>query len=256
MNIAIINADSIFWTADKNIRLVNFNFILSKIYNISKPDQIYLVGGFEPNDPFNETLKEIIQANMDKPIIPVPSTNAIDGHHNPESILIDLLYRGALSQEDVMTTRFTVVSADAASIRAARFLAKKGLIEPVSYILSDSLENFDEAARRVDVKDTISLKAENRSSEDKFVIRNILELVKKDAEKEIPFYNTASVLIGKCKSFFSFSPMNTRTMMLSLIHNGYLKRQKFTNRSGEQRNGIVLGEKAESMLSELSPAKE
>ena len=76
MNIALINADSIFWEADKNIRTVDFRSIFSKIEKIFTPDQIYLIGGLEETDPFNESLKDILRANDKKPIIPVSSITA------------------------------------------------------------------------------------------------------------------------------------------------------------------------------------
>ena len=248
MNITIINADSIFWAADKNIRLVNFDYIFEQVYDISTPDQIYLVGGFESNDPFNEVLKEIVRDNSDKPIIPVSSTNSMDGHHNPEAKIVDLLCRGTLSQDDMMTTRFTIVSADASSIHLARFLAKRGLIEPAAFILSDALVGFDEAAQLADIKHTISLKAESRTMTDLFAISKIMNLVKSDMEKEVPFYNTVSVLINKCKSYFSLPQSSTRLITLSLIHHGFLGRCRFTARTGEQRNGVILGEKAQEMF--------
>lgn len=251
MNIAIINADSIFWEADKNIRLVDFRYIFEQIYEIQKPDQIYLIGGFEQKDPFNEALKEIMQQNADRPIISVPSVNPLDGHHNPEAALIDLLYRGTLAQESPMSTTFTIVSANASSIRPARYLEKRGLIEPVAFILADTLENFSTAAQLADIRESISLRPESRTATDNIAIEQILKLVKNNTEKENPFYNTVSVLIGKCKSYFSMSPMDTRLITLSLIHHKYLDRKKFINKAGEQRIGLVLGEKATELLEQF-----
>lgn len=254
MNITLINADSIFWEADKNLRLVNFNHILDKVNKVCTPDQIYFIGGLEAKDPFNESLKDIIQKCQAKgiEIAPVSSITKIDKHHNPELVMLDILFRGVLMQKARKSNTFTIVSTDASSVRSANFLADKGLITPVNYILSDCIADMSEIyAQNVVVKDTISLKAEDKTIEDKLAIRAIMEQIQHDAKKDTPYLNTTSILTHKCQSACGISPIMTRPLILSLIHHGYLTRQKFVS-NGIERTGIVLGEKANEIFAALN----
>jgi len=246
MNITLINADSIFWEADKNIRAVDFKNIIAKVYEISTPDQIYLIGGLESTDPFNESLKDIIRENEGRPIIPVSSITKVSNHHNPEFIMMDLLYRGVLSQNYPQSNNFVVVSADASTVRSASFLAGNKLINPVEYILPDCMENMDLISQKVIVRDTFSLKPENKGVVERMAVGAIRDIIKADSSKEKPFLNTTAALIRKCKDSYGLNPVVIRPFLLSLIHNGYLARQKFVANSNEgpvQRTGIVFGEK-------------
>lgn len=258
MNIVLINADSIFWEADKNIRTVDFKNLMAKIDEISVPDQIYLVGGLEATDPFNESLKDILRENAGKPIIPVSSITKVSNRHNPEFVLMDLLYRGVLSQTQPQSNNFVVVSAEASSVRSASFLAGNKLIKPVEYILPDCIENMDLISQKVVVRDTFSLKPENKGVVERVAIKAIRDIIHRDSAKEQPFLNTAAFLIRKCKDSYGLSPTIIRPFLLSLIHNGYLVRQKFTVNAKEglvQRTGILFGEKNMAELLPPSAAK-
>ena len=255
MNIALINADSIFWEADKNLRVVNFEHIMAKLNNVAVPDQTYFIGGLEDRDPFNESLKDIVQKCRDRgmEIAPVSSITQVDKHHNPELVLLDLLYRGVFLQSARMGNNFTIVSADASSVRSASFLAKKGLIAPVNYILADTIENLGEisATYNVAIRDKISLRPEDKTVEDRLAIRTVIETIRKGLKAEKgPFLYTMASLTKKVKYNCGINPVMVRPLVLSLIHQGYLVRQKFETNETE-RNGIVLGENAEELLDKM-----
>lgn len=247
MNIVLINADSIFWEADKNIRSIDFRNIFSRIDEICTPDQIYFIGGLEETDPFNESLKDILRTNSKRPIIPVSSITKVSNRHNPELVLIDLLYRGVLTQSFPQSNKFVIASADASSVRPANFLASKKLIQPVDYIFPDCMANLGEIAQKVVVRSLFPLRPNARGVVEKTIVRAVGEIIKKDSSREVPFLNTTALLISKCKNDYGLNPTIVRPFVLSLIHNNYLTRQKFEakNKSGETvlKTGIVFGEK-------------
>lgn len=247
MNIILVNADSIFWEADKNIRLVNFERILANVYEVCPPDQVYFIGGLEGRDPFNESMKDIIslQKERDIPIIPVSSITKFDEKHNPDIILIDLLYRGILMQKRCKAIDFTIVSADLSAVRSAHFLAHKGLINPVNFFLSDTvIDKPGLEEKDVILCNTISLKSENRTIEDKIATKTIMDTIRSGIKEDFTFRNPMSILQKKVANAASIHPSMTRPLVLSLIHHGVLARQKFTDNEGNERTGIVLGERS------------
>lgn len=247
-NITLINADDIFWTADENIRLVNFQEILSKVQEYTNPDEVYLIGGYLPKDPFNQTLAEIADGGLlnGTPITKVSSiTKLTNGHHNPEQVLTDLLYRLALSQEEEQSTQFSIVSALGTSISSARFLFNGEIVKPIKFILSDDVAYLDyiETLNGISIVDWISLKKEDRGLLERTAIKIIHDNISRALNRETPYFNTVSVLMRKCKENNHLDPVNLRPFILSLIHNDYLARHPFVDDQGVERVGIVFGKK-------------
>lgn len=249
-NITFINADSILWYADKNIRVVDFRNIFAKIYRLGTPDQIYFIGGIAPTDPFNESIKEILSRNSDKPIFSVPSMTEVSNRHNPEQILTDLLYRATLSQNHPEEIQFTIVSADATTARAANFLTNKKLIKPVNYIVPDDLYCMQELKAKATVADTIALTMGdyNNYSYEPLLIQAIYNIINSGLNRTPEkFLNTTSVLVKKLQKTNGCDSAFVRPFLLSLIHNGYLTRFPFNgeNREGEvvPKTAIVFGDK-------------
>ena len=245
MHITFIDADSIYWEADRNIRYVDFERLLDRMEDKFHSDQIYFIGGLEPRDPFNGTMKEIIaraQTEKGLPIQPVSSIGRFDEKHTPECILIDLLYRGALSQKERGEHSFLIVSASLSSVRSAHFLAHNKIIQPVNYILSDTVHQ-DPAiqGKEIQICDTIPLAPNDRTAEDKIAMNAIIDIIRSNEEREIPFYNPMSILQNKLKKANNVKPYLARPLILSLIHNGVLARYKFIDQNGRTKTGIILG---------------
>lgn len=250
MNITLVNADSIFWEADRNIRLVNFDRILADVYTICQPDQLYFIGGLDKKDPFNESMRDIILRQQEYAkdagikVVPVSSITKFDEKHNPDLILIDLMYRGVLMQRDFKTIDFTVVTADLSSMRSAHFLAHKGLINPVNFFLSDTLLDAPDLQKQdIVLCSSIPLRASNRTVEDRIAIKTIMDTIKSGIKEDFVFRNPMSILQKKIARAASIRPTMARPLVLSLIHHGVLTRQEFTDNEGKKRVGIVLGDK-------------
>lgn len=249
MEIALIDAEGFLWEADKNMRVLSINDVLKKIRKYSNPNQIYFIGGFESKDPFNEVLKKTVDDNSDLPLIPVPAKDELDGRRQTAPIVVDLLYRTALSQKEVCDTDIIIAVAETSSLRAAKLLADRKFIRPVSYILPDSID-IERAKKLVNVIDTISLSPGDMGLEEKLIIREIVGIITSDSKEEVPFVNTISSIINKCEAYSSIKPEKSRQMVLSLIHNGFLKRVPFINSRGGIKTGVFVTDKLQKLITE------
>lgn len=251
MNICIIDADSILWTADKNIRLVDFGLIIKNACAACKPEQIYLIGGFDKYDPFRDEIQAIAEKAESEglPLLRVSSKYSLGGNHNSEAMTVDLLYRGAISQEEPCSNSFVIATASAGTINAAMFLEDKGIIRDTSFILADTVSDYDNIAERFRIPSIIPLRPDSRTVLDKLVIGEILKLVKSDGEHN--YTNTLRSLISKCENYSNIPPSSTKLIVSALLRHHCLEKTVFANKEGMKKTGLILGSNAEKMLDSL-----
>ena len=237
---AYIDLDEILWKAFSNLRIINVKYLFNQFTKGRKFDKIYVFGDFTNKSYMEDIRKELEDLQHNYKIIIVDGYNETEGKNLTDIVLLNTFYQNFMEQENIDDTEYTFGIASTKYLSGIKFIQELSG-KKINLIVGDAIPYVDQLAETFNIIYKIDMLANNKTVQDKLVIKEIINIVKWGEENK--HWMSIKNVIEKCEVMSNIKHADAVFMTKALLAQKIIEKRKLIHQEdGMQYVVLVIGD--------------